>query len=46
MQKIGRQATLLGMALLAAAPLHAEGWTHELAPYLWGAGYGRHDGHP
>ena len=37
MQKIGRQATLLGMALLAAAPLHAEGWTHELAPYLWGA---------
>lgn len=32
------QATLLCAAMLAAAPLHAEGWTHELAPYVWGAG--------
>ena len=29
---------LLGAALLAAVPVHAEGWTHEIAPYVWGAG--------
>jgi hypothetical protein len=29
---------LIGATLLAAAPLHAEGWTQEFAPYLWGAG--------
>lgn len=32
------RAALVGAALLATAPLHAEGWTHEIAPYLWGAG--------
>ena len=32
------QAALLCAAMLVAAPLHAEGWTHELAPYVWGAG--------
>jgi hypothetical protein len=36
--RIHRRAALIGAALLAAAPLHAEGWTQEFAPYLWGAG--------
>lgn len=36
--KFASRSTLLGIALLAATPLHAEGWTHELAPYLWGSG--------
>jgi hypothetical protein len=36
--KFAARSTLLGVALLAAAPLHAEGWTQELAPYLWGSG--------
>jgi hypothetical protein len=36
--KIRRQAALLGTTLLAAAPLHAAEWQHELVPYLWGAG--------
>jgi hypothetical protein len=31
------QTVLAGLALLAAAPLHAEEWKHELAPYLWGS---------
>lgn len=31
------RSVLLGLALLAAAPAHAEGWTHEIAPYMWGA---------
>jgi opacity protein-like surface antigen len=34
--KTRQQAALLGTALLAAAPLHASEWKHELAPYLWG----------
>jgi hypothetical protein len=38
MRKIGHQAALFGIALLAAAPSQADGWTHELAPYVWGAG--------
>jgi hypothetical protein len=32
------QAAIGLLALLAAVPLHAEEWQHELAPYLWGAG--------
>jgi hypothetical protein len=36
--KTRHQAALLGTALLAAAPLHAAEWKHELAPYLWGSG--------
>jgi len=28
---------LAGLALLAATPLHAEEWKHELAPYMWGS---------
>jgi len=35
--KTRHQAAICGLALLAAAPLHAEEWQHELAPYLWGA---------
>jgi hypothetical protein len=31
------QVVLLAAAALAAAPLHAEKWKHEVAPYLWGA---------
>jgi hypothetical protein len=30
-------AALLCSALLVAAPVHAEEWKHELAPYVWGA---------
>ena len=30
-------AATIGVALLAAAPLHAAEWKHEVAPYLWGA---------
>jgi len=32
-----RAAALAGLALLASSPAPAEGWKHELAPYLWGA---------
>ena len=46
MKRIGHQVALLGTALLVAAPLHAEGWTQELAPYLWGAGMDGTDGRP
>lgn len=35
--KTSHQGALLGIALLAAAPLHAAEWKHELAPYMWGA---------
>ena len=28
----------LALALLASSPLQAADWTHEIAPYLWGAG--------
>ncbi len=38
MKKVRHQAVLLAVALLSAAPLHAEGWTQEFAPYVWGAG--------
>jgi len=31
------KAALLGIALFAGAPLHAEEWKHEVAPYMWGA---------
>jgi hypothetical protein len=31
------QTALLGLALLASAPLQAAEWKHELAPYLWGS---------
>jgi hypothetical protein len=31
------QTMLAGVGLLAAMPLHAEGWKHEIAPYLWGS---------
>lgn len=31
------QVVLLAAAVLAASPLHAEEWKHEVAPYLWGA---------
>jgi hypothetical protein len=31
------QTVLAGLALLAAAPLQAEEWKHELAPYVWGS---------
>lgn len=31
-------AALGAATLLAATATHAEGWKHELAPYLWGAG--------
>ena len=31
------QAAIGLLALLAAVPLHAEEWQHELAPYMWGA---------
>jgi hypothetical protein len=36
--KLASRSTLLGIALLAAAPVRAEGWTHEIAPYLWASG--------
>lgn len=29
---------VLAAAILASAPLQAADWTHEIAPYLWGAG--------
>lgn len=29
---------VLAASILASAPLQAGGWTHEIAPYLWGAG--------
>jgi hypothetical protein len=32
-----RQAACLGLTLLAAAPLQAAEWKHEIAPYVWGA---------
>ncbi len=32
-----RRIRTIGVLLLAAGPLHAEEWTHEIAPYLWGA---------
>ena len=35
--KTRNQAAIGLLALLAAVPLHAEEWQHELAPYLWGA---------
>lgn len=35
--KTRHQAALLGTALLAAVPLHAAEWKHELAPYVWGS---------
>lgn len=31
------QATLVGLALCVGAPLHAQEWKHEIAPYMWGA---------
>ena len=31
------QTLLAGLAMLAATPLHADEWKHELAPYLWGS---------
>ena len=31
------QTVLAGLAMLAATPLHADEWKHELAPYLWGS---------
>jgi len=33
-----RELRVLALALLASTPLHAADWTHEIAPYLWGAG--------
>jgi hypothetical protein len=36
--KTRHQAAVLGIAALAAAPLHAAEWKHELAPYVWGSG--------
>ena len=33
--KIRHQAAVLGIAVLAAAPLHAQEWKHEVAPYMW-----------
>jgi len=36
--KTRHQAALLGTTLLAAAPLYAAEWKHEVAPYLWGSG--------
>jgi len=35
--KSGRLASAMGVLLLAAGPVHAEEWKHEVAPYLWGA---------
>lgn len=35
--KIHRRAVSAGVALLAAMPVHAEEWKHELAPYVWGS---------
>ena len=32
------QSSILVMALVATAPLQAEEWKHEIAPYLWGSG--------
>ncbi len=32
-----RLASAIGIVLLAAGPVHAEEWKHEVAPYLWGA---------
>jgi len=37
MRKIQR-LRMFALALLASTPLHAADWTHEIAPYLWGAG--------
>ncbi len=36
--KSSTKTMMLAVATLASAPLHAAGWTHEIAPYLWGAG--------
>lgn len=33
--KIRHQLAVLGIAVLAAAPLHAQEWKHEVAPYMW-----------
>lgn len=33
----GPAAAVVGLSALAAAPLHAAEWKHEVAPYLWGA---------
>jgi opacity protein-like surface antigen len=30
-------AAVLGLAFCATAPLHAEEWKHEIAPYMWGS---------
>jgi hypothetical protein len=35
--RYSHQTVLAGLALLAATPLHAEGWKHEFSPYLWGS---------
>src|SRR5512134_2841743 len=35
--KSGQLAWFIGILLLAAGPLRAEDWKHEVAPYLWGA---------
>jgi hypothetical protein len=32
------RAVLVSSVLLFAAPAQSQGWKHELAPYLWGAG--------
>ena len=36
--RIVLQSSILVMALVATAPLQAEDWKHEIAPYLWGSG--------
>jgi hypothetical protein len=33
----GRRAALLGFALCACGSVQAQEWTHEFAPYVWGA---------
>lgn len=35
--RIHRQSLLASVGLLAAMPLHAGEWKHELAPYVWGS---------
>lgn len=35
--RLAHRITLVIGSMLAATPLHADGWTHELAPYFFGA---------
>jgi hypothetical protein len=38
MTRLVARTAAFGMVMFATTPLSAEEWTHEIAPYLWGAG--------